>query len=339
MDVDYLIIGQGLAGSALAIALSDLGATVLVVDSGDEDSASKVAAGLITTVAGKGMNLSWRQSEYLPEALEYYSRFEALSGEKLFYPVETLRLFDDEKQKLKFQSKVESLDGWVKEPANEDFIGWKADHGGFIMERGGRLDTRLYLQVIREFLGERYYEGEFNEADLEITTGGVRWKNVTAKKLILCQGARGFTEGGLFSDLPHRSAKGEILTVSIPNTNQDKIINRNGWMIPIGGDLWRCGATYEWRELSGDKTDVGKRAVEQKIKDLTGAPFKLVEHSVGIRPILRKSQPFIGYHSDHPEVGFFNGLGSKGVTTAPSVAAHFAQHLVNGVKIDSELVL
>ena len=95
--MDYLIIGQGLAGSAMAMALRELGAEVFVVDSEDANSASRVAAGLVTTLAGKGMNPGWRQAEYLPAALDYYGALESASNERLFHPSEILRLFDSEK--------------------------------------------------------------------------------------------------------------------------------------------------------------------------------------------------------------------------------------------------
>ncbi len=339
MKVDYLIVGQGLAGSALALALMDLGARVLVVDRVDENSASRVAAGLITTVAGKGMNVSWRQGEYLPEALAFYSRLERDSGKKLFHPMDTLRLFDGEKQRMKFENKQEQVVDWVEVADAEDLSEWRAEEGGFVMKRGGWLDTKLYLEVVRGVLGERYRRDAFLEEDLEIGDGCISWKEVTAGGVVLCQGARGFAEGGLFSYLPHRCAKGEILTVSVAEACEEAVISRNGWMIPLGGKLWRCGATYEWEDMDGVPTEEGRAEVEQKICDLTDLPFEVVEHSAGVRPILRKSQPYVGHHPEYPEVSFFNGLGSKGVTTAPSVAAHFAQHLVNGVELDESLAL
>ena len=339
MEVDYLIVGQGLAGSALALALVDLGASVMVVDGADENSASRVAAGLITTVAGKGMNVSWRQSEYLPEALAFYSRLESESGKKLFHPMDTLRLFDGDKQRVKFENKQEQIGEWVEGAEAVDLSEWKAEQGGFVMKRGGWLDTKLYLEVVRGVLGESYRRDTFLEEDLEIGDGCISWKEVTAERVILCQGVRGFTEGGLFSYLSHRSAKGEILTVSVAEASEERVISRNGWMIPLGGQRLRCGATYEWEDMAGSPTEEGRSEVEQKIRDLTDLPFEVMEHSAGVRPILRKSQPYVGYHPEHREVCFFNGLGSKGVTTAPSVAAHFAQHLVNGVELDEDLAL
>lgn len=339
MDVDFLIVGQGLAGSALAMALVDVGASVLVVDGEDENSASKVAAGLVTTVAGMGMNLSWRQGEYLPEALAYYGRLEELSGERLFHPMDTLRLLDGEKQRVKFENKKELLVGWTEDADANDLEGWNAGYGGFLMKHGGWLDTKLYLALVREMLGDGYRVDTFLEGDLELEGGVVGWKDVRAKRVVLCQGARGLTEGGLFSYLEHRSAKGEILTISLPDASEEKIVNRNGWLIPLGNGRWRVGATYEWEDMNGNITEEGKSVVEGKIKNLTDLPYEVLEHSAGVRPIIRKSQPYVGHHPEYPEVSFFNGLGSKGVTTAPSVAAHFAQHLVNGVELDTELAL
>tara|TARA_B110000881_G_C18491861_1_gene472272 strand:+ start:16 stop:1035 length:1020 start_codon:yes stop_codon:yes gene_type:complete len=339
MNVDFLMIGQGLAGSALAMALIERGATVMVVDSEDEHSASRVAAGLVTTVAGKGMNLSWRQDEYLPEALAYYRKLEKASGTALFHALDTLRLFESEKQRDKFNKKRDQLGGWVEDVDPADLLRWNADHGGFIMKQGGWLDTKNYLQVIRDILGDRYRSDIFREEDLLISKESVTWKDITAKSIVLCQGAVGLTEGGLFSYVPHRCAKGEILTISIPEVSQQKVINRNGWLIPLGNETWRAGATYEWEDLSGAITQAGRSEIEEKIRNLTNRPFQVIEHSAAVRPILRRSQPYIGQHPDHPEVKFFNGLGSKGVTTAPSVAAHFAEHLVTKCTLDESLTL
>ena len=345
MEVDYLIIGQGLAGSALAMALLDLNASVLVVDREDLHSASRVAAGLITTVAGKGMNPSWRQSAYLPEAMAYYRGLERVSGESLFHEMDTLRLFDSEKQQRKFFNKRELLEQWVEDAKEVDFEGWKSDYGGFLMKRGGWLDTNKYLKVIRNLLGESYRIADFSEQDLKYEIGNLTWRDVNVKRVIFCQGAAGLsTKNGnenesLFGYIKHRSSKGEILTVSIADADEGKIINRNGWMIPIGEGQWRCGANYNWQDLTEGGTAPGREHVEGQIRGLTNRSFEVVDHTSGVRPIIRKSQPYVGHHPKCPEVSFFNGLGSKGVTTAPSVAKHFAEHLVHGAEIDPELNL
>ena len=341
MKVDFIIVGQGLAGSALAMAFQRRGKTVVVVDSNDSSAASRVAAGLVTTLAGKGMNPVWRQSEYLPESIAYYQNLERETGEKLFYPHPVLRLFNDEKESAKFSSKLEEVEEWVANEVAEippDQL--HAEHGGFEMSNGGRLDTLAYLKVVRRKIESAgfYLEQTFDEAAINFPAEGVTWNGIQARKIILCQGFTGLA-AGRFSQLKHRSAKGEMLTIRSDQLESDRIISRNGWMVPLGDGLWRAGATYEWDDLSTEPTNEGRAEVERKVADIIALPFQVVEHSVGVRPIIHRSQPVIGLDPKCPEIGFFNGLGSKGVITAPSVAEHFASFLVGESELDPELAL
>jgi glycine/D-amino acid oxidase-like deaminating enzyme len=339
MRVDYIIVGQGLAGSALAMALLKRGKSLLVVDKNNPDSATRVAAGLVTTLAGKGMNPAWRQAEYLPYAMHYYQELEAQSGEQLFYPHPVLRLFANEKEARKFEKKVGCIQDWVADEDPKiplDHI--HGEHGAFEMARGGRLDTVKYLKVIRAEIEAAgiYLETEFDEDDLQILEDGVQWREYCAKKLIFCQGYLGLGRG-MFAGLPHRCAKGEMLTVIVEQLDSARIINRNGWMVPLGNGEWRAGATYEWDDLTTEKTDVGRMAVEKKVKELTPLKFETLSHEVGVRPIVQNSQPVIGIHPEFSAIGIFNGLGSKGVITAPSVAEHFAAVLEGEQQLDQEL--
>jgi glycine/D-amino acid oxidase-like deaminating enzyme len=47
MHVNYIIVGQGIAGSILYYTLTKAGANCVVVDDNKSNSASRVAAGLI----------------------------------------------------------------------------------------------------------------------------------------------------------------------------------------------------------------------------------------------------------------------------------------------------
>jgi glycine/D-amino acid oxidase-like deaminating enzyme len=65
--------------------------------------------------------------------------------------------------------------------------------------------------------------------------------------------------------------------------------------------------------------------------------MEVIGHEAGVRPIIRNSRPIVGFHSKHSNVGFFNGLGSKGTLMAPAVAAHFAAFLCGECELDNEL--
>ena len=51
--VDYIIVGQGLAGSAVAVQLLRAGKKIVVFDRPESNKASHVAAGLFNPITGK----------------------------------------------------------------------------------------------------------------------------------------------------------------------------------------------------------------------------------------------------------------------------------------------
>ena len=71
---DTIICGHGLAGATLAWQLRWRGQRVVVVDEEECLTSSKIAAGIVTPITGKRINLSWRVSEFLPIARDFYAR-------------------------------------------------------------------------------------------------------------------------------------------------------------------------------------------------------------------------------------------------------------------------
>src|SRR4051812_43663786 len=99
---EFVIVGQGLAGTALAWALLRRGRRVLVIDRERTDSASRLAAGLVTPVTGKRLARSWRWDELYPAACAFYRTVEAETGTTLFHQRPALRLFADEPERDEF---------------------------------------------------------------------------------------------------------------------------------------------------------------------------------------------------------------------------------------------
>ncbi|MEX0882137.1 MAG: FAD-binding protein, partial [Cyclobacteriaceae bacterium] len=52
MEVDFLLIGQGLAGTVLSYRLIKAGFKVHLIDKDEEGTSSKVAAGLYNPITG-----------------------------------------------------------------------------------------------------------------------------------------------------------------------------------------------------------------------------------------------------------------------------------------------
>ena len=203
-----------------------------------------------------------------------------------------------------------------------------AEHGGVMWKGGGWLDTRRFLEASKGYFREHGFF-EVREVDIE-------GPDPNADVTVLCVGAAGLGAGP-FEFLPERRAKGEILTVRILGFSEDRILNLNGGLVPLGGGLFRAGATYDWREFNDTITPAGRAQIEELIQSFTSLPYEVVEHVAGVRPIVRRSQPVIGRHPERDDLAIFNGLGSKGVLYAPGVADRLAAHLGEGTAIESDL--
>jgi glycine/D-amino acid oxidase-like deaminating enzyme len=75
-QIDFLIIGQGLAGSILAYELIARGQRIMVIDNDHLGSASKVAAGIINPITGHRLNLTEGFVDYYHRATNFYTDIE-----------------------------------------------------------------------------------------------------------------------------------------------------------------------------------------------------------------------------------------------------------------------
>ena len=345
MKVNFLIVGQGIAGSTLALRLLERDQSVLVVDRQDVGSSTRVAAGLVTPLTGKGMNPAWQQSRCLAEAEIFYHQLELKAGRKFYHNQPVVRIFTDEKQRTKWERKKETHGGWASEVDDSGELSLasplKFPFGSIEMPAGAWLDTKAFLHEVQELLRNEgaWREDEFFQDEVVFEADHVTWKDVTADKVILCQGAYGLGQGGWYGDVPHRSAKGEVLTIWLDGIDESKRYHSDGWIAPRGGGVWKAGANYDWDQLDSVPTDEGKDEILAKLRKWIDIPIEVIGHEAGVRPIIRNSQPLIGLCPDQPQVGFFNGLGSKGTLMAPAVADHFAAYLCGECALDEELDL
>jgi glycine/D-amino acid oxidase-like deaminating enzyme len=316
-----MIIGQGLAGTCLAWEFWNLGVPFTVVDRGSGGS-SRVAAGLINPVTGKNFEPSPRIADFLPEAMAFYAAVEERTGTTVWHPLPVLRLAASEKEwrKMTAKSTVPEVARWLAhggQPVAAN--GWA---GAFELTDGGRLDTRAFLSSSQEFFR---HAGIVHQPEIPPDT--------LQEQRIWCEGAAGLITGRYG---PHRCAKGEILTIRAPRLDPSHIrVGAGGWLVPIGGQCFKAGSTYEWDALDEIPTAQGRSRVEELIRHLGGgADFHVLSHEAGIRPILRRSEPLIG---PLPGGGWmFNGLGSKGSLYAPGIARRLARWICHGSEPEPE---
>ena len=76
MEIDFLLIGQGLAGSALGYRLKKAGFKIKLLDQPDLNQSTKIAAGLYNPVTGRKMVKTWNADQLFPEIEPFYQELE-----------------------------------------------------------------------------------------------------------------------------------------------------------------------------------------------------------------------------------------------------------------------
>ncbi|WP_460675473.1 NAD(P)/FAD-dependent oxidoreductase [Hymenobacter coalescens] len=342
-QADYLIIGHGLAGAALARTLLRRGRRVVVLDSYQPDSATRVAAGLINPVAGKRFALAWRIDELLPAARTFYRELEADFGRRFYYEMPILKLFGSvrEQNDVLARSAGRPWGDYVADPAQAlpEVPGLQQPFGGLKLRHGGWLDTTALLDaLVRDGREKGWLRAETFVPELLVpdATGVSYGPELRASRVVFCEGAA-VTRNPWFGWLPVTPNQGEVLDVEAPDLPTDYVLNRGAYVVPLGDGRVRVGATYRWPPFAPEPTEEARQELSQRLRDLTAVPFRVTGQRVGVRPAVRDRKPLLGTHPAHPALAVFNGLGSKGVLLAPRLAELLADALETGQELWPEV--
>lgn len=343
MNTDFLIVGQGLAGSLIAWQLMQRNQRVLVVDRDEAETSSKVAAGLVTPITGSRFGIAGDLKTTLPFAKKFYWELEEELSERFFNHIRIARLFQSGEEQNLWEKKLHNdPDRFFSyhTPMKIDEEIFRAEEGGFELKEGGWLNLPVFLETIRQHLLEHasYAIGKLDSADIALTPKGVQWKNVTAEKgVVFCQGWRG-NSNRFFDWIPMNPAHGEILDIQCdPASSESRRIHKGGWLLPLGEGKFRAGSNYDHQFTSAEPTIAGLNLIKEKVEKILHVPFTVTNHRAAIRPIIRRSRIVMGTHPAHSNVHFFNGLGSKGVLNGPYYSDLLCSHLLNGASIPDDM--
>lgn len=331
-EVDFLIVGQGIAGTVFCHTAMQAGYSCHVVDVHQETQASKVAGGLINPITGRFLKKSWMMDELLPVLQQTYRSMDAMLQINSLKEISILRLL----------SGAEEINNWEIKRTEVGYSSYMGElttiHDKRVRNHpavgkilnGGWLDTRCLLNSYRTYLKEK--EGLTEEIFNWNLHSNHQWKDISFKYLISCEGYAG-NMNPYFEDLPLRPAKGQVMIVKIDGPDMNFVLNKNMLLIPLGDQQYKVGATVEHSDdLSF--TEAGLAELKEKIESVLDTPYDILIREVGIRPTVKDRRPLLGKSQKAENVFIFNGLGTKGVSLAP----YFAQHLLHHIIHQSELM-
>lgn len=339
-QVDYLIIGQGLAGSLLAWELIQRGCKVHIVDN-QKQNASQIAAGLINPITGMRLVKNEAIETLLPCAKQSYQALSHFFKTDFYHEKAMLRIIRSDKELKKYQQRLldPSYLNFLKTELQTAPAELIAPLGLIQQKQTGALSTVPLLNTLKGFFQQQqcYQAKEFDYHELQ-TENHLSWQGILAKKIIFCEGYQAINNPW-FQYLPFQLAKGEILTFNSQFPIMPQILNYGRWFIPSSKYQFRIGATFDNKVLNTLATENAKSDLSAALHKIYPSlkSAQLCNHQANIRPTTLDKSPFIGQHPEYKNFYIFNGFGSKGSLQIPFYSQHFADYLLNGTPLENRV--
>ncbi|MBK5943984.1 FAD-binding oxidoreductase [Halorhodospira sp. 9621] len=332
----FLIVGQGLAGSLVALSLLERGAAVTVVDDGKTDAPSRVTPGLATPIAGPRLTFPPSGAETAAGSWRRYRSLERCFGQRLLQSHDILHMAGGREELRQFQKR--SLDPafarWLgRQFSPGDHDGVLADPWGGFEIRGGQVNVPALLGHVADYLRDRdsLRDGMVTTEALRTDADGVTWQGQRYREVVFCDGPSG-SDNPWLAGVGLQCVPGEVLTVRPTHPIPNHIYHgRAGYLAPQPGQrgVFRLGATYGKPDTPAAATESGRETLLGQLPRLLSRPprMEVVEHRAGTRPATPQRCPVLGRIPGRP-AAVLNGLGARAMLQAPYLAERLAEHLL-----------
>lgn len=319
-----LIVGQGLAGTALGLELERAGVPFAIASEGHTRAASMAAAGLVNPVQGQRFVKVWRVDELRPFAESWYRGAGASLGVELWHPLKLRRLFASETEAARAMRKLASgeLGAFACASAGGDGLeihgaAW-VDLPALLTGAAARWRASGVLRAVA-----------VTREELHADVGGVTWRGERFDYAVLCVGA-GPLARTLFSELPFETAKGELVHIAGAELPVGHALSRGTWAIADAPGRARVGATYEPGVADCAPTATARERLLADARAFVPGRLSVVEQRAGVRMSLPDRLPVAGWRNDG-RIGLLGALGSKGTLFAPWLARRWGDVLTGAM--------
>jgi glycine oxidase len=338
--IDYLIVGNGIAGVCFAELALQNNKSILVFDNGSQPS-SRVAGGLYNPVVLKRFSEIWKAKEQVDLVESFYPVLEKKLGVIFDYKLPIYRKF----------ASIEEQNNWFQaadKPSLSDFLNTNLYNLGFTninasfgfgeVYKTGYLDIKTMVESYSDYLKAQklLIEETFDYSKVDFLANGLKYNAIEAKHIVFCEGF-GLHANPYFNDLPLDGTKGELLIIKAPVLQLQAIVKSNIFILPIGDDMYKVGATYNWEDKTNLPTANGKKELLQNLVELIACDYEVVAHFAGVRPTVKDRRPLVGTHYVHKQLHILNGLGTRGVMLGPFLAKQLFEYLENESDLDKEI--
>lgn len=338
--IDYIIVGSGLAGIAFAEICLQENKSFVVYDLPGATS-TRVAGGLYNPVILKRFSEVWKAKEQMEYATPFYKSISHRIQKDFDFPLAVYRKFVsvEEQNNWFLAADKPNLASFLSSKINhKHFNGIDAPYGYGEVFNTGYMDLNVLLDSYHASLLSQglLLQEKFDYDQLRIQDDCLAYQQIQAKNLVFSEGF-GLHANPFFNDLPLDGTKGELLTIKAPLLDLDVILNSSIFILPIGNQLFKVGATYNWVDKTNTPTEEGKQELLTNLKEVLHCEFEVVEHLAGVRPTVKDRRPMVGTHSKHKRLHVLNGLGTRGVMLGPWLAQALFDNIEHEKPLDPSM--
>jgi len=340
MKIDYIIVGLGLAGLAFCEELIAANKSFVVFED-DSQTSSLVAGGVYNPVILKRFTPVWNAEAQLEIALPFYEGLEKKLNVKIdekFITKKAFKSIEDQNNWFTALDKPKLKKYLDAKLDTKNYSGVLADYNFGNVNETGRIDTLKLVQAYRNYLKEnnRIKFEKFQYNTLEILNESVVYQDLKSDRIVFAEGF-GIKENPFFKHLPLNEAKGELITIHAPDLDIDFLLKSTLFVLPLGNHHYKIGATFNWKDKTSFPSEEGKQELVTKLKKVINVPYTIINQTAGVRPTVKDRRPLVGIHQNHSQLCVLNGLGTRGVMIAPTVAKNLFNHLEYKEQLDEEI--
>jgi glycine/D-amino acid oxidase-like deaminating enzyme len=338
--LDYIIVGSGLGGIAFAETLLENNKSFVIFENQSQNS-TRIAGGLYNPVILKRFSEVWNAKEQLALTFDFYAKIETKLDVRVDFRTPIYRKFfsAEEQNNWFIAADKPNLSPFLStEIVKREYSGIESPFGYGEVLQTGYVDTALLLDVYHKYLEQinSLRKETFEYTAVEVFDDYIQYGDLKTKQIVFAEGF-GMHSNPFFSYLPLDGTKGELFIIKAPDLNIDVIINTSVFILPLGNDLFKVGATYNWKDKTDLPTAEGKRELVERIKEIISCDFEIVEHFAGVRPTVNDRRPLLGSHPEYKNLHILNGLGTRGVMLAPAMALDLFNYIEFNKPLDKTI--
>ena len=297
--IDYLIVGQGIAGTVLSYKLIKKGYLVKVIDDGHKTASSNKAAGIVNPITGRSYVKSWMIDELIPEVRNTYKAFESELKGNYYHEHNIVRVLGNIYEENKWSSRLldDAYTAYIVEDYDTSILDeYYKNVESCAIIKGGRVDLKNLLKDYRNWLIEQdaLIESTFKSKHLRIQPRNLYYDDIEVGKIVFAEGVQSI-DNQYFPDLPFQPNKGQVLVVKIPNYKIKDIVKYGIFICPIEDNKYWVGSGYEREFEDVNPTKEGRSKLKEQLATiLKSNDYKIIEHISGIRPSVKGRKPLLG---------------------------------------------